>query len=130
MIQSGPTQQSTDSAVPEATSFSPGHRDTGGSPHTSQSFISNYGLTHSNTRLTQTWNDICKVYNAKGRMLLKLLATILGLLFAALTIWPGYSSANDGHKAELIAEWTARKDFIEACETLATKSKEYNWMPP
>ncbi|KAK8872606.1 hypothetical protein PGQ11_003120 [Apiospora arundinis] len=47
-------------------------------------------------------------------------ATILSLLFTAVSIWPSISAASDGRTSKLIAEWTARKDFIENCEA-------HNW---
>ena len=110
------TQSSTDSAI----STGSGHPGAGGSRQTSPHLSFRQFSTKLKSRLTQAWEDLCQAYNSRGPLILKVAATILGLLFAALAIWPSYASANDGRKAELIAEWTARKDFIEACEAVST----------
>ncbi|KAI0828750.1 hypothetical protein F5Y06DRAFT_283009 [Hypoxylon sp. FL0890] len=50
-------------------------------------------------------------------------ATVLGILsliIACIALWPSVTAANDGHHAERLAEWTARKDFLEICE-------QHNW---
>ncbi|KAK6866286.1 hypothetical protein PG995_002814 [Apiospora arundinis] len=66
-------------------------------------------------RLAQACNTLKDIYVNKVEAVLKA-ATILSLLFTAVSIWPSISAASDGRMSKLIAEWTARKDFIENCE--------------
>ena len=45
--------------------------------------------------------------------------TMAGFIITCLTLWLTISSAKDGHKARLIAEWTAKKDFLEFCQSVS-----------
>ncbi|KAI1407671.1 hypothetical protein F5Y13DRAFT_174377 [Hypoxylon sp. FL1857] len=40
----------------------------------------------------------------------------LSFIIACVGFWPATTATSDGHHAELLAEWTARKDFLETCE--------------
>ncbi|KAK8115357.1 hypothetical protein PG999_007426 [Apiospora kogelbergensis] len=70
------------------------------------------------SRLARIWRAFRGFSNTWGDFFLKLI-TFLAFLIAAVAVWPSISSASDGHKAELIAEWTARKDFMESCEAVS-----------
>ncbi|KAK8019139.1 hypothetical protein PG990_004277 [Apiospora arundinis] len=76
-------------------------------------------LAQSRTGLVHLRKTLGKFLSDKGDVLLKLI-TVLAFLVTAIAMWPSISSANDGHRAELIAEWTARKDFIESCQAVST----------
>ncbi|KAK8019071.1 hypothetical protein PG990_004209 [Apiospora arundinis] len=65
--------------------------------------------------IAQGWCALCRLCNRKGELVLKA-ATLLALLITGISMWPSMLAASDGHKSELLAEWTARKDFIENCE--------------
>ncbi|RYP77341.1 hypothetical protein DL771_001136 [Monosporascus sp. 5C6A] len=52
----------------------------------------------------------------KSEVMTKALA-IIGIIAACFALWPTFSSAKDGRKATLIAEWTAKKDFLEFCRS-------------
>lgn len=44
--------------------------------------------------------------------------TMAGFIITCLTLWLTVSSAKDGHKARSIAGWTAKKDFLEFCQSM------------
>lgn len=48
----------------------------------------------------------------------KLLTTTTGLIIACVALWSAIGAMMDGRKAVRIAEWTARKDYWEFCETI------------
>nr|KAK4640620.1 hypothetical protein QC761_601035 [Podospora bellae-mahoneyi] len=48
----------------------------------------------------------------------KLLTTTTGLIIACVALWSAIGAMMDGRKAVKIAEWTARKDYWEFCETI------------
>ncbi|KAK8026385.1 hypothetical protein PG991_003441 [Apiospora marii] len=56
-------------------------------------------------------------------------AAILSFVITAVLVWPSISSASDGHKAAMIAEWTARKDFLENCEAVSIPAHVYSFRP-
>lgn len=41
------------------------------------------------------------------------------LLIAILTLWPTFTSTADAKTATELAKWTARKDFIEFCQSVS-----------
>ncbi|KAK0644600.1 hypothetical protein B0T16DRAFT_199062 [Cercophora newfieldiana] len=48
------------------------------------------------------------------------MATVLGtggFVIACVALWSTIAATNDGRKAKLLAEWTAKKDFLEFCQT-------------
>lgn len=79
----------------------------------------NQTTTPCKSRLTQVWGGLTI---AKLRNALPTAVALLGFPLTAIVIWPSFLAASDGHKAEQIAEWTARKDFIEACESVRTRT--------
>lgn len=47
------------------------------------------------------------------------------LLVAILTLWPTFAGSADAQKATELAKWTARKDFIEFCQSVSShKSRD------
>lgn len=47
------------------------------------------------------------------------------LLIAILTLWPTFAGSADAKKSTELAKWTARKDFIEFCQSVsAYKSRD------
>ncbi|RYP48351.1 hypothetical protein DL769_011210 [Monosporascus sp. CRB-8-3] len=72
-----------------------------------------------------TWtNGILGVFDKlkerRSEVMTKALA-IIGIIVACFALWPTFSSAKDGRKATLIAEWTAKKDFLEFCQSINYK---------
>ncbi|KAK8863333.1 hypothetical protein PGQ11_009568 [Apiospora arundinis] len=47
----------------------------------------------------------------------------VSLLMAGVAFWPANTAASDGYKSRLLAEWSARKEFLSNCE-------EHNWPSP
>ncbi|KAK8090427.1 hypothetical protein PG997_005388 [Apiospora hydei] len=117
---SEPPQPTTGSTVSATAGSDPDTRSISGPLHILLNVLSSNIAPRSKTRLARAWSTLRNTCGAKGDMLLKAVAT-LTFLITIVALWSGVSSANDGHKAELIAEWTARKDFMEACETVSTQ---------
>lgn len=91
----------------------------GEQPRASETSITSSQVTaQPQTNFTRVWRSIREFFYARGGLLLKLV-TILAFLVAIIALWPSITSASDGHKAALIAAWTARKDFIELCEAVS-----------
>jgi hypothetical protein len=45
-----------------------------------------------------------------------------GFVVACVALWSTVRATSDGRKAEMLAEWTAKKDFIEFCWTVSSPS--------
>ncbi|KAK1753140.1 hypothetical protein QBC47DRAFT_53113 [Echria macrotheca] len=45
-----------------------------------------------------------------------------GFVLACVALWATMNATGDGRKAEILAEWTAKKDFIEFCQTAGYES--------
>lgn len=43
-----------------------------------------------------------------------------GFVLACVALWSTVNATSDGRNAELLAEWTAKKDFIEFCQTASS----------
>jgi len=48
----------------------------------------------------------------------RLVATA-GFVIACVALWSTISATSDGRKAEILAEWTAKKDFLEFCHEVS-----------
>lgn len=59
----------------------------------------------------------------------KLLTTTTGLIIACVALWSAIGAMMDGRKAVRIAEWTARKDYWEFCETVG-RFQGHTWSLP
>ena len=46
--------------------------------------------------------------------------TIIGTFLAGLALWPSFVGVDAARKANLLAQWTARKDFYEFCESVSS----------
>lgn len=46
------------------------------------------------------------------------------LLIAIVTLWPTFTGSADTKKATELAKWTARKDFIEFCQSVSACEAE------
>jgi hypothetical protein len=46
------------------------------------------------------------------------------LLIAILTLWPTFAGTADTKKATELAKWTAKKDFIEFCQSVGADEAE------
>nr|CEG03288.1 unnamed protein product [Fusarium pseudograminearum CS5834] len=42
---------------------------------------------------------------------------LLALVVSVLALWPAFAGASDGKRANILTQWTARKDYFEFCET-------------
>ena len=42
-----------------------------------------------------------------------------GFVIACVALWSTISATTDGRKAEILAEWTAKKDFLEFCHEVS-----------
>src|SRR5207247_406682 len=42
-----------------------------------------------------------------------------GFVLACVALWSTMNATSDGRKAEILAEWTAKKDFMEFCQTVS-----------
>ncbi|KAK4173205.1 hypothetical protein QBC36DRAFT_195202 [Triangularia setosa] len=51
----------------------------------------------------------------------RLLTTTAGLIIACVALWSAIGAMMDGRKAVRIAEWTAKKDYREFCETIENR---------
>ncbi|KAK7908795.1 serine/threonine protein kinase [Apiospora marii] len=91
----------------------PERLDTVGPPTPVADLAKSQAPTSWKSRLSHVWEDltVAKICNV-----LFMVVALLGFPLTAIAIWPSFLAASDGHKAEQIAEWTAKKDFIEACE--------------
>lgn len=52
---------------------------------------------------------------------------LAGFVIACIALWSTITSMNSGYKAQALAEWTARKDFIEFCQTVSTYLSEHSF---
>lgn len=70
-------------------------------------------------RLTIYVDNIIKLFTKiKSQSgLLGKVVVIVSLMVAALALWPTFSGTAEGRRATLLAEWTAKKDFFEFCES-------------
>jgi len=53
-----------------------------------------------------------------------IIATFVGIggfAIACVALWSTITATNDGRKAEILAEWTAKKDFLEFCQAVSNK---------
>ncbi|KAM7186190.1 hypothetical protein V8F33_011956 [Rhypophila sp. PSN 637] len=66
------------------------------------------------------FSHLCRLTEGNGTSLTRLFAAA-GFGLACLGLWPTITAMRDARKAQLLAEWTAKKDFLEFCE-----SKEYD----
>lgn len=48
-----------------------------------------------------------------------------GFAIACVALWSTITAANDGRKAEILAEWTAKKDFLEFCQAVSESNFPY-----
>ncbi|KAK7952787.1 uncharacterized protein PG986_008515 [Apiospora aurea] len=78
---------------------------------------------HLKVRIVQIWQVAIGVCTAKAELAMKM-ATILALVITSISMWPSIWAASDGHKAELLAEWTARKGFIQTCEAVSSECQD------
>ncbi|KAK8126839.1 uncharacterized protein PG998_002598 [Apiospora kogelbergensis] len=123
MVTESPRQ--TESHELQDTPRSPPHLDQSSTPSApAQQPIASGGPAPATVatqpgRLTRACGALGKSCGRRGEIILGT-ATVLALFITAISMWPTISAATDGRKAELIAEWTARKDFFETCET-------HNW---
>lgn len=115
---SEPAQPIPSTTVPAAAATDSGRPSTSNPPHALVNINSQIS-TCSKTKLAQAWASLRSFSRAKGDIILKLIAVIT-FVITVVAFWSGITSASDGHKSELIAEWTARKDFIEAFEAVST----------
>jgi hypothetical protein len=46
------------------------------------------------------------------------------LLITIVTLWPTFTGSADTTKATELAKWTARKDFIEFCQSVSASRAE------
>ncbi|KAK6826069.1 hypothetical protein PG987_013563 [Apiospora arundinis] len=51
------------------------------------------------------------------------LVAFASLIMAGVAFWPANTAASDGYKSRLLAEWSARKEFLSNCEA-------HNWPSP
>lgn len=52
------------------------------------------------------------------------MSTILGtggFVVACVTLWYTISATSDGRKSKILAEWTAKKDFLEFCQSVSSE---------
>lgn len=47
------------------------------------------------------------------------LAWVAGFVIACVALWSTISATYDGRKSVILAEWTAKKDFLEFCQTVS-----------
>ncbi|KAK8041730.1 hypothetical protein PG993_006253 [Apiospora rasikravindrae] len=118
----GQAQTTTDSTVPATATIEPLQFTLGSQRASLEAFASRI-LARVKTRCISLWSALDRLWDGWRNRILAVIA-VLGFLLTVLAIWPSISAASDGHRALLLAEWTARKDFIEACEAtgLATNS--------
>ena len=57
-------------------------------------------------------------------------AGITGFAVACVALWSTLVTMDDGHHAVTLAEWTARKDFLEYCREVRDTSVGMNVVPP
>ncbi|KAI1491784.1 hypothetical protein F5X96DRAFT_449454 [Biscogniauxia mediterranea] len=50
--------------------------------------------------------------------------TLLACFIAIFALWPAFVSASDGRKSRELGAWTAKKDFMERCESVSSPSAE------
>jgi len=61
--------------------------------------------------------EICAKFRTKSEFLGKVIV-LVSFLVTALALWPTFSGAGDSRRSTLLAEWTAKKDFFELCESV------------
>lgn len=61
--------------------------------------------------------DICIQLRAKSGLLGKAVV-LVSFIVTAVALWPTFSGAVDSRRSKLLAEWTAKKDFFEFCESV------------
>jgi hypothetical protein len=71
------------------------------------------------TRTSDTYRLARTQFSKRGGIVVKA-AGIVGLVVACVTLWPTFSAMQDTRRALLLAEWTARKEFLEFCEAVGT----------
>ncbi|KAK3392810.1 hypothetical protein B0H63DRAFT_2097 [Podospora didyma] len=60
------------------------------------------------------------------RRIVAAVGTTAGLIVACVALWATISAPRDGHKSEVLAEWTARKEFLEFCKSV----RRHQFIPP
>jgi hypothetical protein len=46
-----------------------------------------------------------------------------GFIVACVALWSTISATKDGHKATVLAEWTAKKDYLEFCQAVSKNKR-------
>jgi hypothetical protein len=59
-----------------------------------------------------------EIWNIQGDLVGKTIV-LLSLVIAGVALWPAIAGAKDGKEATLLAQWTAKKDFFELCESVS-----------
>jgi hypothetical protein len=62
-------------------------------------------------RLNELWSRKCDLVTK--------LIVLLTFIIAALALWPTFSALREGRKATTLAQWTAKKDYFEFCESVS-----------
>lgn len=60
---------------------------------------------------------------ARPGQLFSVTLAILTFTIACLALWPTISGAKDSKTATLLAEWTAKKEYYEFCESVSTYTR-------
>ena len=64
----------------------------------------------------------------RGSALAKIVG-IAGFVIACVALWSTLSAMDDGRRSIALAEWTARKDFLEFCQSVRANCKAMNDQP-
>ena len=69
------------------------------------------------TRALDAYNFAQTQLTRRGGALAKI-AGIAGFVIACVALWSTLSAMDDGRRSIALAEWTARKDFLEFCQSV------------
>ncbi|KAK0726626.1 hypothetical protein B0T21DRAFT_37869 [Apiosordaria backusii] len=69
------------------------------------------------TRSRAALTTIVELSKTKGGLILKALS-VTSLLITVLALWQTISTSADAKRSTVLAEWTAKKEFLEFCEAV------------
>ena len=73
--------------------------------------------------------DFAQTQLARRGGALAKIAGIAGFVIACVALWSTLSAMDDSRRSIELAEWTARKDFLEFCQSVRVTRKAMNEQP-
>ncbi|KAM7187376.1 hypothetical protein V8F33_011274 [Rhypophila sp. PSN 637] len=77
---------------------------------------------HSGHKLCFRFHRFYEKIQSKTWLLGKLIL-VFSIIITAVAVWPTFAGAAASKRSNVLAEWTARKDYFEFCESVVTAQR-------